>query len=57
MMHQKVEPPVESRDRPKRERIIQNDEILGLIIDLHVLTSDQFLHKYGSLEHGDEQLR
>lgn len=46
MMRQVVKPNVTLNDRPKRDAIIQRDEIVSLKIDLHLLTVDEFIIKY-----------
>ena len=46
MMHQKCEPLIKFNDRPIREAIIQKDEIISLIIDINLLSVDEFIQKY-----------
>ena len=47
-MHQQYEPDLTLDDRPDREAIIEKDEIIGLIIDLETLSSDDFFATYFS---------
>lgn len=35
-------------DRPDRETIIDNDDIIGLKIDLNLLSTEEFIKKYCS---------
>lgn len=46
MMHQKCEALIKLNDRPVRELIIQKDEIISLIIDINLLSVDEFIRKY-----------
>ena len=46
MMHQKCEPLITFNDRPIREAIIQKDEIISLVIDINLLSVDEFIQKY-----------
>ena len=46
MMHQKCEPLIKFNDRPIRESIIQKDEVVSLIIDINLLSVDEFIQKY-----------
>jgi len=46
MTHQKCEPIIKYNDRPIRESIIQKDEIVSLIIDINLLSVDEFIQKY-----------
>lgn len=46
MMHQPVHLPEILSGRPKRDTVIQKDEIISLKIDLQVLSTDKFLAKY-----------
>ena len=48
MMHQRVERHVRFSRRPRRETIIEKDEIVGLKIDVEVLSADEFYVKYFS---------
>ena len=50
MMHQRVEPYVTLDDRPDRETVIEKDEILSLIIDIEIMSTVDFYHKYFSSE-------
>ena len=43
-----IKPQVNTGYRPVRETIIQKDEILSLIIDLNLLSVDEFMEKYCS---------
>ncbi|MDG5813972.1 hypothetical protein QA601_02695 [Chitinispirillales bacterium ANBcel5] len=49
-MHQRVEHYVTLDDRPNRDTIIEKDEILSLIIDIEVLSSENFYDKYFDLD-------
>jgi hypothetical protein len=46
MMHQQFEPDLTLDDRPKREAIIEKDEIISLIIDLETMSADDFYTTY-----------
>ena len=46
MIHQKCEPLITFNDRPVRETIIQKDAIISLIIDINLLSVDEFIQKY-----------
>lgn len=35
-------------NHPKRDKIIQRDEIISLLIDLHLLSADEFISKHCS---------
>ena len=50
MMHQRVEPFVTLDDRPDRETVIEKDEILSLIIDIEIMSTEDFYNKYFSTE-------
>ena len=50
MTSQKGEVKVVFDGRPKRERIIEKDEILSLIIDLEILNTSEFYDRYLSLD-------
>ena len=41
-----VKPQVNTDYRPVREKVIQKDEILSLVIDLNLLSVDEFMEKY-----------
>lgn len=45
-MHQRIEPLVRLNDRPDRDEIIEKDEILGLIIDLEIMSPEDLNTKY-----------
>ncbi len=46
MIHQGVEPTVTLNDRPKRDTIIQRDDVISLKIDINLLSVDEFITKY-----------
>ena len=46
MKHQTVQPAVKLNDRPIRDTIIQKDDIISLIIDVNLLSVDEFIFKY-----------
>ena len=46
MMHQPYEPDLTLDDRPKRDLIIEKDEITGLIIDLETLSPKEIYAIY-----------
>jgi hypothetical protein len=46
MKHQSVQPAVKLNDRPIRDTIIQKDDIISLIIDVNLLSADEFICKY-----------
>lgn len=46
MMHQKCESLIKFNDRPIRDKIIQKDEVISLIIDINLLSVDEFILKY-----------
>ena len=46
MMHQRYEPDLTLDDRPEREAIIEKDEIIGLIIDLETMSTEDFYATY-----------
>jgi hypothetical protein len=48
MMHQRAEPFVTLDDRPDRDTIIEKDEILSLIIDIEIMSTEKFYEKYFS---------
>lgn len=48
MMHEIIKPQVNNDDRPIRETIIQKDEIVSLVIDINLLSVDEFMKKYCS---------
>lgn len=49
MMHQRVERHVRFSRRPQRKTIIEKDEIVGMKIDVEVLSTDEFYVKYFSV--------
>lgn len=50
MTNQRDELFVTFDDRPKRENIIEKDEVLSLIIDIEIMGSADFYKKYFSIE-------
>jgi hypothetical protein len=49
MMHQPIDQPVpvvEFNDRPDHPRVISNDEILDLVIDLETIDAELMYDKY-----------
>lgn len=46
MMHQRFEPAITLDDRPEREEVIDKDEIIGLVIDLETMTSEDVYKTY-----------
>lgn len=51
MMNQRVEPYVSLDDRPDRDTVIEKDEVLSLIIDVEIMSTEDFYNKYFSLDH------
>ena len=49
MMHQENQPLFTFHDRPLRDSVIQKDEIISLMIDIHLLSADEFIRKYCSI--------
>ena len=43
-----IKPQVNTDYRPVRETIIQKDEIVSLVIDINLLSVDEFMKKYCS---------
>lgn len=50
MMHQRYEPDLTLDDRPKRDAIIEKDEIIGLIIDLETMSPEDFNTTYFTIK-------
>jgi hypothetical protein len=46
MMFQPIDYPQSQNDHPHRQTVIEKDEILGLRIDLEILTPSEFYRKY-----------
>jgi len=48
-MHQENQPLFTFHDRPLRDSVIQKDEIVSLMIDINLLSADEFIRKHCSL--------
>ncbi len=46
MKHKIIQPVAKSNDRHVRDTIIEKDDITSLIIDLNLLSADDFIRKY-----------
>ena len=49
-MHQRVEQYVTLDDRPDRDNIIEKDEVMSLIIDVEIMSIEDFYDKYFDTE-------